>query len=718
MRKFLLLAAALILAAIPTVPAAASPVEDAPTTTPIKHVVWMMQDNHSFDNYFGTYPGADGIPSGVCQRLNINRKSTKGCVQPFRIGNAPIEDLSQGPGVQRRQYNNGQMDGFVAAYRRLGLDGTSAMGYYDGSDIPFHWHAADQYVLFDRFFASTKVGSREAYLYWVAGNAPTGQTPLRNSAGYDTMPTIFDKLAERQITAKFYVENLDQAATGGESGVTRPSQLVKVPLLSMKRFRDGGALAGQVVDLSEYYRDLQKGTLPAVSYIVTTSSSENPPADPSAGSRTLRKVTSELMKSSAWSTSAFMWTYDGWGGWYDHVPPPRVDSRGYGFRVPALLVSPYAKKGVVNHTVLDYTAMLNFIETNWNVEPLSVRDRQSAGLVSAFDFTAPPRPGALLPWAWPAPQVSAADSPAPVIYAVYGVAAALAMALVSLAVYWRGPITVPVLARRGGVLVRSGLGLTQDRMQQALQWLSRARQKWLPVAASRAARVRIKDGSERAVRFADSGPAILTIPSWPRPAPVGAGGDSWVERYHSSDQVWVESRNGHAPASAAPGDIDHVRTEQSKVIPEPDVGNGQTSVEHAESDLTVEVAHNVVLRSFAVRGGESYTASLEADKEQKDPAHGAEPPVAAEPVTNAEAEPVTEAEPAINTQVEPVTDAEAEPVAEATPATEAKGKPATNAEEAGQPATVEAHPLPGYARPVRHQRRRQSRSQRRNLDRR
>ena len=91
MKKFYLLAVALILAAIPTLTAAAAPVKDASTTTPIKHVVWLMQDNHSFDNYFGTYPGADGIPSGVCQRVSLNRKSTRGCVQPFHLGNAAIE---------------------------------------------------------------------------------------------------------------------------------------------------------------------------------------------------------------------------------------------------------------------------------------------------------------------------------------------------------------------------------------------------------------------------------------------------------------------------------------------------------------------------------------------------------------------------------------------------------------------------------------------------
>ena len=405
MKKLYLLAVALILAAIPTLPAAAAPVKDASTTTPIKHVVWLMQDNHSFDNYFGTYPGADGIPSGVCQRVSLNRKSTRGCVQPFHLGNAAIEDLSQGPAIQERQYNKGRMDGFVAAYRRLGQDGTSAMGYYDGTDIPFHWNVADQYVLFDRFFASTAIGSREAYLYWLAGNAPTAQTTLKDSTGYDELPTIFDRLAKRDIAARFYVENLDEAATRGDA-VKRSSQLVKVPLLSMKRFQDGGPLAGQVVDLNQYYTDLRNDTLPAVSYIVTTASSEKPPADPAAGSRTVRKLTSELMKSSAWSSSAFMWTYDGWGGWYDHVTPPKVDSRGYGFRVPALLLSPYAKRGVVDHTVLDYTAMLKFIESNWQLKPLSTRDKQSAGLASAFDFSAPARPPALLPSVWPSPETT------------------------------------------------------------------------------------------------------------------------------------------------------------------------------------------------------------------------------------------------------------------------------------------------------------------------
>jgi phospholipase C len=564
MRKLLLLVAALVLAAFPALPAAAAPADDAPTTTPIQHVVWMMQDNHSFDNYFGTYPGADGIPPDICLRLNLNRESTRGCVQPFRIGDTPIEDLSQGPGVQRRQENGGRMDGFVAAYRRLGLDGTTAMGYYDGADIPFHWNVADQYVLFDRFFSSTKVGSREAYLYWVAGNAPTGQTPLRSSAGYDDdLPTIFDRLADQGISARFYVENLDEAATSGESRVSRSSQLVKVPLLSMKRFRDGGENAGQVVDLKQYYLDLRNGTLPAVSYIVTTRSSENPPAGPNAGSRTLRKVTTELMKSSAWSTSALMWTYDGWGGWYDHVPPPKVDSRGYGFRVPALLVSPYAKSGEVNHTVLDYTAMLHFIETNWKLAPLSSRDKQSAGLGSAFDFSAAPRPANSLPWTWPAPQVEAAtNSPAPVIYSVYGLAAAMGIAIVWLAAR-HGPLPVPVT--RAALLLRSSFESLPHRMK-----------RFSPINRSLSATAS-KPGSVPAGGATTASPTDAARLS-PTPVPRTADTESSGEEVTAAK---VDIESGPQAVSAASADAE---SSSDATAAEADVASGRQAVSPACAD--------------------------------------------------------------------------------------------------------------------------------------
>jgi phospholipase C len=660
MRKLLLLAAAVVLAALPAVPAAAAPADDATTTTPIQHVVWMMQDNHSFDNYFGTYPGADGIPRDVCLRLNLNRESTRGCVQPFRIGDTPIEDLSQGPGVQRRQENGGRMDGFVAAYRRLGLDGTSAMGYYDGADIPFHWNVADQYVLFDRFFSSTKVGSREAYLYWVAGNAPTGQTPLRSSAGYDDLPTIFDRLADQGISARFYVENLDEAATSGESRVSRSSQLVKVPLLSMKRFRDGGENAGQVVDLKQYYLDLRNGTLPAVSYIVTTRSSENPPAGPNAGSRTLRKVTTELMKSSAWSTSALMWTYDGWGGWYDHVPPPKVDSRGYGFRVPALLVSPYAKSGEVNHTVLDYTAMLHFIETNWKLAPLSSRDKQSAGLGSAFDFSAAPRPANSLPWTWPAPEVEAAtNSPAPVIYSVYGLAAAIAIAIVSMAAR-RGPLAAPVT--RAALLLRSRFESLPDRMKR-FSPVNRS----MPGTASTTESVPAGDASTASPIVA----ARLAPTPLPRTADTESSGEEVTAAKagikSAREAVPAASADAQSSSGATAADADVASGRQAVSAASADVASGRKAVSAASADA--ESSSEATVAEDDVESGRQAVSTASADAESSSDAATAEADVESVPeappeiIAVATVESVSEAGRVIPTEA----DADGESVPEAGP---------------------------------------------------
>ena len=432
MRRRLLTAVMALLVVMPATVASATP-SAVPTTTPIKHLVVLMQGNHSFDNYFGTYPGADGIPKGVCQKVNLLVKTTKGCVTPFHISptSAPV-DLDHGPAVQKYQYDDGRMDGFVAAYRRLGQDGTGAMGHYDGRELPYYWNLAESFVLFDRFFASTRAGNRESYLYWVAGTAPSSPDGvLRDSAGYDALPTIFDRLAARGIPAKFYVENYNPRLAGPASGSrSRTSQLVKVPLLSMSRFRTDPALSGTVVDLSQYYRDLRDGTLPAVSYVVMTGSSENPPSRVDIGQEAVRKMTSALMRSSYWATSAFLLTYDGWGGWYDHVPPPRVDAHGYGFRVPALLASPYARRGFVDHTVLDYTAVPRFIEQNWSLAPLAQRDAASAGLASAFDFAAPPSQARIVGATRAAPLPDPAGPHASTaIYACYGLALVFAVGL-------------------------------------------------------------------------------------------------------------------------------------------------------------------------------------------------------------------------------------------------------------------------------------------------
>lgn len=379
-------------------PAAAEPSPDDQTRTPIKHFIVLMQENHSFDNYFGTYPDADGLPPDTCMPVNPVDPANTECVRPFHIGHTQVVDLSHNIQTWKRQYHDGRMDGFIAAFREEGRDGTLTMGYYDGTDLPFHWNVADQYVLFDRFFSSAAGGSVKNHMYWVTA-APGNDEDAIPKGGWNDLPTIFDRLQERGISWKFYVENYDPTITY-RSDLTgdRGAQPVWVPLLAYARYIDDPNLFSHIVNLDEYYHDLQSGTLPAVSYIVPSGASEHPPGSLEAGQRFIRSLVTALMSSSAWDTSAFLWTYDDWGGWFDHVKPPQVDEHGYGFRVPALLVSAYARKGYVDSTVLDYTSILKFIEENWGIPPLTQRDARANNFLSAFDFASAPRPPSLIPY--------------------------------------------------------------------------------------------------------------------------------------------------------------------------------------------------------------------------------------------------------------------------------------------------------------------------------
>ncbi len=373
-----------------------------PAATPIEHLVVLMQENHSFDNYFGTYPGADGLPAGLCMPLDPAGPPDGPCQEPFHLGDNDVEldDPDHSRNTARQQLNGGRMDGFIAALDRRNQDGRLAMGYYDDRDLPFYWNLADHYVLFDRFFSSAVGGSFINHLYWVAG-IPDDSGSQELAAYLADKPTIFDRLQQRGIDWKFYVQNYDPELTyrtvDNYPG-NRASQVIWAPLLTFDRFLDDPELNGRIVDLSQYYEDLAADTLPAVSFLVPSGPSEHPPSSVLSGQRFVKTLLQSLMQSEAWDRSAFLLTYDDWGGWYDHVAPPQVDAYGYGFRVPALLVSPYAKQGFVDSTTLDYTSVLAFIENNWGVEPLASRDAAANDLSNAFDFSSPARPAAFLPF--------------------------------------------------------------------------------------------------------------------------------------------------------------------------------------------------------------------------------------------------------------------------------------------------------------------------------
>ena len=205
--------------------------------------------------------------------------------------------------------------------------------------------------------------------------------------------------------------------------------MIWAPLLAFPKYLDTPSLFSKIVPLEEYFTDLQNGTLPAVSYIVPSGASEHPPGSVKAGETFVRSLHTALLRSSAWSSSAFMWSYDDWGGWYDHVAPPVVDAYGLGFRVPTLMISPYARRGHVESTELEFTSALKFIEHNWQVEPLAERDRAANNFLTAFDFQSPPRAPVLTSDTkeQPPPPVSYSG----VIYRTYGmgIGGALLLAL-------------------------------------------------------------------------------------------------------------------------------------------------------------------------------------------------------------------------------------------------------------------------------------------------
>ncbi len=422
---------------------AAAPVQEGTpkTKTPIEHLVFVMQENHTFDNYFGTYPGADGLPANTKMPVDPANLAA-GFVTPWHIGEATITDMSHNAQSFAAQFDNGKMDGFVSALNAIGENGRFSMGYYDGRDVPYYWNLADNYVLFDRFFSSTPDGSFPNHLYAVAAVPPVSQNPADVASTLQKTPTIFDRLQAAGISWKFYVQNYDPTINYRHlTGVgSRDGQVIWVPLLNMDRFIDDPTLSSHIVDLKQYYIDLQQGNLPAVSYIVPSGASEHPPQYPRNGQKFIRSLLQELMRSSAWTSSAFLLAYDDWGGWYDHVLPPRVDPNGYGLRVVALLISPYARQAYIDHTQLDFTSVLKFIEENWGLAPLATRDVSANDLMSAFDFSQAPRPAQFLPLTRQS-AVPVRQAPTGIIYGLYGLA--LAVSVLVFAFAFLGPRRSP-----------------------------------------------------------------------------------------------------------------------------------------------------------------------------------------------------------------------------------------------------------------------------------
>ena len=420
----------------------------------IKHIVIIMQENRSFDSYFGTYPGADGLPRQngkftVC----VNDPQSGKCVSPFHD---PADRNNGGPHGSpdaAGDIDGGRMDGFIAQAEKAkkgcqqtnspdcGNEGSQdVMGYHDAREIPNYWKLAENYVLQDHLFTSSTSWSLPAHLFLVSewsAKCQTAGDPMSciNELRKPDLPPDFNKsqhkpdpdyawtdltylLFKDKVSWKYYVQTGNQPDCADDRATCPPlHQDAKTPgIWNPLPFFDTVKQDGQlqnIVDVTNFYQDAMHGTLPAVSWITPNgSNSEHPPARLSDGEAWTASLIDAVMQSPDWNSTVILLSWDDWGGFYDHVAPPHVDENGYGLRVPGLMISPYAKKGSIDHQVLSHDAYIKLIEdlflNNQRIDPANdgrpdprpiVRENVSVlgDLLSEFDFTQPPREPLILP---------------------------------------------------------------------------------------------------------------------------------------------------------------------------------------------------------------------------------------------------------------------------------------------------------------------------------
>ncbi len=437
---------------------AGSPVLSAPTAgngtvtsssgiQKVNHIIILMQENRSFDHYFGkinAYRAAqglgkdvDGLPDDDTTITNIGYD---GSVQhPHHAPNICTQDLSSAWNESRADVNITQqgaysypvspakMDGFARAaghyaagngYQDLG--GARAMAYYTEQELPYYYYMATQFAMSDRFFSSmpTRTDPNRIALFaaTTAGHAYPLGDPHNPQPAQLNIKTIIELLDNAKVSWKIYTP--EDTSTGARG--TYFTDFV---------YANSHLDSTHLVDVARFSTDAQAGTLPSVALIETgseeatgggssTAIDEHPQDDIQVGAAYVADKINTLMNSPSWKDSVFFFLYDEGGGFYDHVPPPAVpspdgispidlastDNRGdftiTGFRVPFIAISPFSKKNYVSHTVMDTTAVLKFIETRYGLPSLTKRDASMPDMTELFDFA-----GA--PWATPPSNIPA-----------------------------------------------------------------------------------------------------------------------------------------------------------------------------------------------------------------------------------------------------------------------------------------------------------------------
>jgi phospholipase C len=337
-----------------------------PARSGLDHVVVVTMENRSFDHLLGWLPGANGRQAGLAYTdKSGTAHSTYPLAPDFQGCRHADPDHSYGGG--RIAYDNGACDGFL----RNASD-RYAIGYYTQDDLPFFGQAAPAWTVCDNYFAAVMGPTMPNRLYLHAGRTDrTNDFPVPTG-----LPTIWDRLATHGLTGRYYRRNFSFLSLWG----TRYSRITR--------------------SFADFLRDCRTGRLPAVAYVdplytlplFGVGSDDHPPADIRAGEWFLSQVYSAVTTSPAWPRTLLVITFDEWGGFFDHVPPTRApdDSAAHalrGFRVPCLLVSPFARRSHVDHGLFDHSSILRLIEWRFGLKPLAVRDRHANSLAAALDFS-------------------------------------------------------------------------------------------------------------------------------------------------------------------------------------------------------------------------------------------------------------------------------------------------------------------------------------------
>lgn len=407
-----------------------SQVQTGSLKTSVNHIILLMQENRSFDEYFGqlnAYRVSKGLSDEVddlskAGPVSLPSWDGSGDISPFKMNTACVGDLSSSwveahADIDLQNPSNPAdpppMNGFAyeaggfAAHdpTRGGFDvaGKRAMGYYDATQLPFYYWAATTFATSDRWFSAAPARTQINRMYFLAATSNGYAFPGGDSDGHpplnmDGVKNIFELLQNAGVTWKVYVT--DGFVPGKSIGSTYMTYFYQFTNQHLDHF----------VDATQFATDAQNGTLPQVALIETgyieTGSDEHPLNPIDKGAKYVESLVKDLMNSPSWKDSVMFITYDEGGGFYDHVPPmktvnpdgkppillpgdPKGDFTITGFRVPLMVISPFAKPGYVSHTPADFTALLKFIEERFDLPNLNKRDAFQPNMDEYFDWSAP-----------------------------------------------------------------------------------------------------------------------------------------------------------------------------------------------------------------------------------------------------------------------------------------------------------------------------------------